>query len=128
MGLGIGTQVNAKAYVVFSKTRIPPLTFYEWMNDIILFRFIGEIKDAYPEFRDSLTWFQLDGEGVQIECYKKDHILAMLEARGIIVGKPPGSLTGKSQPCDGFFQGYRCKNHLLNLCLWHQANAVFLFD
>ena len=27
----------------------------------------------------------------------------MLEARGIIVGKPPGSLTGKSQPCDGFF-------------------------
>jgi hypothetical protein len=49
---------------------------------------------------NSIAWFQLDGEPLQIQCYQENSILEILEESFIIVGKPPASTTEISQPCD----------------------------
>ncbi len=42
----------------------------------------------------------MDGEAVQIECFKLPHVINLLFQHHIAVGKPPGSTTEITQPCD----------------------------
>jgi hypothetical protein len=49
---------------------------------------------------DSFGWLQLDGEAMQIECFKAPEITQFLNDHHIVVGKPPGSSTEITQPCD----------------------------
>jgi hypothetical protein len=99
-GLGIGTQVSNKGYIVFSNTRACNLRFYKWFNSYIVIPFINEIKGQYGLRGDDLSWYQLDGEAKQIECYKDEEMLNQLHNSKIIVGKPPASTTEITQPCD----------------------------
>ena len=47
-----------------------------------------------------MTWFQLDGESVQIAIYQSKQMLKKLEDMNIVVGKPPASTTDITQPSD----------------------------
>jgi hypothetical protein len=99
-GLGHGIGIGNKGYVVFSKTRSVNLKFYLWFNNTILVQFIKELKTLRNLGLDSLTWFQLDGEAQQIECYQSPELLQLLTDARIVVGKPAASTTEISQPCD----------------------------
>ena len=99
-GLGVSNAVGGKAWVVFCKTRSCNLKFFTWFNTSVLIPWVFNIKTAYHLSNDEITWFQLDGEPVQIECYEFPSVLEALDESAIIVGKPPASTTATTQPCD----------------------------
>jgi hypothetical protein len=99
-GLGVSTDMRSMGYVVFCKTRCCNKKFFRWINEKIIFKEIEDRKKVYQLADDALTWFQLDGEPIQIEVYKEEDMLEQLGIRGIVIGKPPGSSTEITQPCD----------------------------
>ena len=48
----------------------------------------------------TLTWFQLDGEPVQIEVYNDPEMIQKLHDQNIVIGKPSASTSEITQPCD----------------------------
>jgi hypothetical protein len=100
LDMGIGTDVGSKGYIVFCKTRCANNTFYKWLNDSILIPMITAQKTLHGDRDDAITWFQLDGEPVQINVYEDPEVLAALEAHNVVIGKPPASTTSITQPCD----------------------------
>jgi hypothetical protein len=99
-GLGVHTGANNKGYVVFCQSRSCNLNFYKWFNENVLTEFIIELKDSENLSKDAVTWFQLDGEGKQIEIYKDSTFSKLFSDNNIVVGKPPASTTEITQPCD----------------------------
>lgn len=99
-GLGHGVGIENKGYVVFAKTRCVNVKFYEWYNTAVLVQFIINIKAHRNLSNDSVAWFQLDGEAVQIECYKSPAVLKILSDQHVVVGKSAASTTQITQPCD----------------------------
>ena len=88
-GLGNGIGLGSKGYVVFSKTRCANLKFYQWFNTTILLEFIKDLKAFRNLPFESITWFQLDGEAIQIECYQSANMLeALRENNNVVIGKP----------------------------------------
>ena len=77
-GLGISTDVQSSGYVVFCKTRCCNGKFFRWLNDKIIFTCIQERKIVFDFDPATLTWFQLDGESVQIEVYNDPEIIQKL--------------------------------------------------
>ena len=100
MGIGIGTDIGSKGYVVFCKTRCGNKGFYRWLNDHFLLPMVQLKKELYGDDAGDLIWFQLDGEPVQISVYNVPDVLASLKANNIVIGKPSGSTTEITQPCD----------------------------
>jgi len=100
LGLGNGIGLGNKGYVIFSKTRCANVKFYKWFNTTILIEFIKDLKALRNLPFESMTWFQLDGEAVQIECYQSSEMLQTLCDNHVVVGKPAASTTQISQPCD----------------------------
>jgi hypothetical protein len=49
---------------------------------------------------ESISWFQLDGEAIQIRCYQSQDVLKNLSEQHIVVGKSAASTTQITQPCD----------------------------
>ena len=45
-------------------------------------------------------WYQLDGEPLQLEVFKRQNILNLLRVQIFIVGKPPAITTEVTQACD----------------------------
>ena len=75
--LGISTELYSVSYVVFCKSRCCNINFFLWIiNETILFEAIRSRKEVFRLLPKSMTWFQLDGEPVQIEVYEDP---AMLE-------------------------------------------------
>jgi hypothetical protein len=111
-GLGVGTDLTAAGYVVFCQSRCCNLEFYKWFNNSILIPFVFKIKSTYKIDDTAPTWFQLDGEQTQIECYNTTSLLSSLHEHNIVVGKPPGSTTSTTQPCDAgnCFKGPKTTN------------------
>jgi hypothetical protein len=99
-GLGVSTDMRSMGYVVFCKTRCCNKKFFKWINEEIIFKQVEERKEVFGLPADSVTWFQLDGEPIQIEVYKEEEMLRQLGLHSMIVGKPPGSTTEITQPCD----------------------------
>jgi len=99
-GLGHSIALGNKGYVIFAKTRCANVKFYEWFNKTILTQFIAEIKAFRNLPIHALTWFQLDGEAIQIECYQSPEMIQLLNENFVVVGKPAASTTEISQPCD----------------------------
>ena len=100
LGLGIGTDFGSKAFVVFCKTRCCNVPFYRWLNDEVIIPCIQKKKECFAFEPDAPTWFQLDGEPVQIAMYNEEAVTTALDEKGIVVGKPPASTTEITQPCD----------------------------
>jgi hypothetical protein len=100
LGLGIGTDIGSKGYVVFCKTRCGNNAFYRWLNDSILIPMVVSKKALHKAAENAITWFQLDGEPVQIKVYEDSEVIASMTEHGIVIGKPPASTTSITQPCD----------------------------
>jgi len=62
--------------------------------------FVRQLKEFHQLSEDAVTWFQLDGEAIQIEPFLKDDVLTLLQQLKIVVGKPPASTTATTQPLD----------------------------
>jgi hypothetical protein len=115
-GLGVGTQLESHGYLVFCKTRCCNLAFFVWYNKHVVIPAVGRGRDHFNCLSsESLAWFQLDGEPVQIQCYTDKSVIKTLEDHRIVVGKPPGSSTAATQPCDrgNCFKGPKTTNKKL---------------
>ncbi len=99
-GLGIGTHLNNLGYVVITKSRCGNTKFYAWFVEQILVKFVQEIISFYKLPETSASWFQLDGEAVQLYPYFNERLCQLLKDNHIHVGKPPASTTAITQPCD----------------------------
>ncbi len=99
-GLGMTNDVSTCGYVVFCKTRCCNECFYQWYIQFIVVPWALLIRQTFNLGHDSLCWFQLDGEAVQIECFKSPEIIKFFNDHYVLVGKPPGSSTEITQSCD----------------------------
>jgi hypothetical protein len=99
-GLGVSTSPGSYGYIVFCKSRTPPQKFFEWFFEGEFIHFVRELRAQYNLPISSPGFFQMDGEGVQIACFKTEKIMKLFEEEAIVVGKPPGSLTEIAQACD----------------------------
>ena len=52
------------------------------------------------EYANYVTWFQLDGEPIQINVYEQDDVIEALNQHNITVGKLPASTTEITQAAD----------------------------
>ena len=98
--LGVSTDVNAGAWMVFCRTRCANVKFYMWFNEVVLIPFIRDVRKANDLLVTDTAFFSLDGEPAQIKCYEDKGVLEMLEVANIVVGKPAGSTTEISQAFD----------------------------
>ena len=114
-GLGIGSDINAKAYVVFCQTRSANVTFYRWFITDIFVKFVSDIRVKYNLQLSEPAYFCLDGESDQINPLKETAILKLCEDHNIIIGKPPASTTAITQPLDrgSAFKGAKAKKKSL---------------
>ena len=99
-GLGIGSDVIAKVYVVFCQTRSANVTFYRWFIEDIFVKFVGDIRARYKLQISEPAYLCLDKESDQIKPLKETAILELCEDHNIIIGKPPASTTAITQPLD----------------------------
>ena len=72
--LGISTELYSVGYVVFSKSKCCN-NIYKWINKAILFKAIRNKTEVVHISPESMTWFELDGEPVQIEDYEDPVLL-----------------------------------------------------
>jgi hypothetical protein len=100
LGLGIGTDVTSSGYMIFMKQRAGNKAFFSWLNTNVIIPYVNNVRAANNLTKDTPAWFQLDGEDIQIQIYEDDAMRRVLEAENIIIGKPSGSTTEKTQPCD----------------------------
>ncbi len=98
--LGMTNTINTCGYVVFCKTRCCNELFYVWYLQCIVIAWAITNCQKHNLGADALCWFQLDGEAVQIECFKHPAVIEMLYENHLAIGKPPGSSTEITQPCD----------------------------
>ena len=116
-GLGNSIDLSNKAFVVFTKTRCANVKFYEWFNSIALVNFVLNLRQLRSLPEDSIAWFQLDGEAIQIECYQGvNNMLDLMTQHHIVVGKQAGSTTEITQPCDAgdCFKASKAKNKTIS--------------
>ena len=109
-GFGVSTSVGEAAYVVYCKSRACNKKFYTWYNETILMPFVHLLRSTFHIDKDVPAWYQLDGEQRQIDVFSEPAMLAKLSDANISVGKPPGSTSSITQPCDikALFQGPKC--------------------
>jgi hypothetical protein len=121
-GLGIGTDPANKGYLVFCKDRCLCNDYYEWILRVCLIDFIKKIKTSHNLKDGDLSWFTVDGETKQLNPFSSPDTIKFLQDNSIEVGKPPGSLTRLSQPCDAWVFFKSIKTTLRHLC-FHAQNS-----
>jgi hypothetical protein len=99
-GLGVGTDIGAVGWLVFTKTRGCNRAFYDWLNMEYVCDFAQKLRTAWDLAIDAPAWFQLDGEAIQIAPFKDPATVEHFGNYCIICGKPPASTTEVTQPCD----------------------------
>ena len=99
-GLGVGTELTTKAYLVFCKTRSANMEFYRWFFEDVFVKFVIDSRTIYKIDLSVPAYFWLDGESDQINPLKEKRVIEICEEFNIIIGKPPASTTSKTQPLD----------------------------
>lgn len=99
-GLGYSVGLEDIGYIVLCRDRSMNVAFYKWFIETLLIQFVEKQKRRNTLPVETLTFFQLDGEAKQIECFKDPLCLEVCNANSIVVGKPPASTTATTQPCD----------------------------
>jgi hypothetical protein len=99
-GLGIGTDMTQKGFMVFCQSRAGNENFYKWFNDMVLIPYVTAIRKAHGLGNDFKAFLHLDGEDIQIRLYGDTLVLEKLREEGILVGKLPGSTTEVTQAAD----------------------------
>ena len=114
-GLGIGSDINAKAYVVFCQRRSANVSFYRWFITDIFVKFFCDIRARYKLQLSEPAYLCLDGESDKMDPLKESAILKLCEDHNIIIGKPPASTTAITQPLDrgSAIKGAKAKNATL---------------
>jgi CRISPR/Cas system-associated protein endoribonuclease Cas2 len=103
------------AYIIFCHSRQCNIKFYEWFNNNVLIPMVCEVS-VFFEYTNLDSWFQLDGETTQLECFNNLQMLQNLLSHRVTVGKPPGGTTAATQPRDrgNCFRNAKCYNRELN--------------
>ena len=111
-GLGIGQDITACRWVLFSKTRSVNEEFYRWWFTTSFTKFAIDLRCTYQLSDAVPAYFNLDGEDVQIKPFRSPALQALCKEMNIIIGKPPASTTSISQPCDAgkVFMASKTKN------------------
>ena len=99
-GLGIGTDLRADGYVVFSKTRAVNEEFYRWWFVTIYTKFVIDLRIRFNVDDSVPSYFTLDGEDTQIKPLQTPTMASLCVEHNIIIGKPPASTTSITQPAD----------------------------
>ena len=99
-GLGVGQDITASGWVVFSKTRSVNEEFYRWWFTTIFTKFVIDLRSMYDLTDAVRAYFNLGGEDVQVKPFRSPAIQELCKEMNIIIGKPPASTTSISQPCD----------------------------
>lgn len=98
---GLGFNGRTYGYLIFSNSRVPNASFYEWVLIEVMIPMIEEKRSMFPTVcEDKLGWLQLDGELQQINIFTDPEIQSILHDARIEVGKLPASYTAIGQPCD----------------------------
>ena len=84
----------------FCKTRKLNKELYEWMSSELLIEFINDIKQSQQLDDNLFTYFNLDGEDLQINVYKDYEVQSILKENKVVSEKPTGSTTSITQPVD----------------------------
>ena len=84
--LGISTELHSVGYVVFLQIEVLQHNIFEWINEAILFETIHSRKEVFHLLPESMTWFQVDGDPVQIEVYNDPAMLEKLLGQYIVIG------------------------------------------
>ena len=115
-GLQTHSGIEGKGYVVFCESRACNLKFYKWYVQTILIPHVNNIRRLKNFTLQDHCWYQLDGEEMQIQCFEHQDIIDLLKAANITVGKPPGSTTEITQPCDAgyIFESAKATGKTLN--------------
>jgi hypothetical protein len=101
--LSISATRGDYGYLVFVNSRQCNLEFFKWFNKDVLVPYVESGRKDHNLGGDSIAFFQLDGEKVQIDCYDPNidpKTLEILNSSNISVGKPPAGTTAATQPCD----------------------------
>lgn len=102
--LGASTEAGSAGWVVFCKTRGCNKAFFNWYQSEIVQKTIVGLRKIYSNENennfDEIAWFQLDGEPIQIECFKSPDVIEHFNDLNIVVGKPPASTTEATQAAD----------------------------
>jgi hypothetical protein len=96
----IGLHGLENGWIIFMKTRVPPVPFYEWFLIHVLLPWIAFIREQRGISADKFAWFQQDGETEQIDIYKRPEIQALCEREKVIITKSSASRTKYEQACD----------------------------
>ncbi len=100
----LSNSCTDRCHIVFCKSRVPGLKFYELLHHKILMPFFHKQRatatEDNPESKRQPLFFTLDGEKCQLGIYEDARILSELAAANIVVAKPPASTTAITQPCD----------------------------
>ena len=72
------------------------------MNEYTLIPFINEIKSENSLDDDAMSWFQLDGEAVQMETFTTQGTQHLLDSNNVVCGKPPGQTSKITEACGDF--------------------------
>ena len=75
---------NAISFGVMNQIMVNELNY-------IMIPFVLNLKRIHALDVNSATWYQLDGEEMQIRCYEDISMLSVLENNNINIGKPSGS-------------------------------------
>jgi transposase len=111
IGIGAGPSPREKAWIVFSKTRVPRIDFYKWYLKMVFIPWVQELRQIYSIGADIPAYFQLDGEAAQIGPFLTDpYIRQLMAEHNIMVGKPPASTSSTTQALDAgpLFEGSKC--------------------
>lgn len=102
VGLGNGSDnVGAPGFLIFSKTRVPSESFYEWYIDHVLIPFIFKIRTALgPDYDNATAWNTIDGELLQLKPMSSKNNTDKFREINLINGKSPSSCTELFQACD----------------------------
>jgi hypothetical protein len=131
-GLGIGIDASNKGTLVFCKDRTLCNEYYDWLIEHKILDFVHYIKNQCELEDDDLTWYTLDGESKQLSPFTSERIIKILSDNNIVVGKPPGSSTRITQPCDAyqFFKAIKTalrakKKNAINPVLEARLTTIF---
>jgi hypothetical protein len=103
VGLGVGTDVTSKGYIVFMTSRCGNTKFYSWLITHHMVQVTDKINEVLKDDEkaaDGSFFFKLDGEPIQLSPFAEQEIHEVLEERKIFTGKSAHSCTAIQQECD----------------------------
>jgi hypothetical protein len=115
------------------KSRAGNIRFFTWFMEQIVVEVVDLIKAEFDLPKNTPSFLQLDGEPIQIACFKSLETIRKLKENCIDVGKSFHSGTAVTQPCDAgnLFRGSKAVNkslmnfEIINEKLFQRVKSVF---